>query len=323
LVAMRVGEVQSDVLRCPACGQRYQYPFPPRCAICEFDFGFTREAATGTDVSPYARSFAHGKAGWRSMAEWIWFAGAGRLKHLAMMQASAASRRFARVNLLMLAGGLTVLQATRIGWRAVSASPAVESSGAVEPMGRGWLHVASTPSAIRMALSSERPVDLWWNPAQAIIGGVFAGLFALLLMGMVLVIVRAGLTQAHAPLYHKERRMTAALHYSTVWAAPIVIGLLFFVFMPLHWIGAIRHWPWYPSSQMIWIVAGILDGFGFLMWWFWLGRLGMTAPQEPRAGVVAMLVGGTALTAAAAFFAWWYGTNGFCGLVFERFQLAF
>lgn len=319
----RAREFGTDVLRCPACGQRFRYPFPDRCTLCQFDFGFSRDAATGADVTPYARTFAHGEPGWARMCHWIWFAGSGRLKHLAMMQTSAASIRFSRSNVLLVAGVLTLLQATRIGWRTVTSSPTVESTHSLTPMGRGWLHIAAAPDAVRTMVSPDVPVDLWWNPAQTIIGGVFAGLFALLLMWLIMLVVRAGVTQAHAPMYHTERRMTAAIHYGTAWTVPAIAGGLLFLLMPLHHIGAIERWNWYPSVQWIWVFAGILGGCGLMMWWFWLVRLGLTAPAEPRGRVVAVLVGGSSLAVVAAAALWWFGTELFCRVVFESSNLDF
>jgi hypothetical protein len=322
-VSVTTSEVRFDALRCPACGQRFRAPFPERCTLCDFDFGFSRDAATGTDFTPYARAFAHGESGWRVMCTWVWLAGTARLKHLALMRMSAASARFCRANFLLLAGALTLVQATRIGWRTVCASPTVEPTGVVEPRGRGWLHLAAAPEEVRAALSPDKPVDLWWNPAQTIIGGVFAGLFALLLTWLVLLLIRFAVTRAHAPMYEAEGRMSAALHYGTAWVVPVVAGGLFFLLMPLHHIGVAERWSWHPSAQMIWVLAGILAGFGLMMWWFWLVRLGLTAPAEPRARVVTALIGGASVSVAAAAALWWFGVDLFCRIVFIQGNLEF
>lgn len=315
--------VHANVVRCPACGQRYRFPFPKRCSLCEFDFGFERDSATGVDLTPYARAYAHGVSGWGRMAEWIWFASAGRLKHLTMMRASAASRKYAMNSILLAAFVITQVLAAHVGWRQVTASPALEPSGATTPTGRGWLHAASASDAVRATIPADGPVDLWWNPAQMIIGSVFAGLFALLLIWLVLVAVRKMVTFAHAPMYHTEQRMTAALHYSMAWAIPLIIGALFLTLTPLSYFGSIRAWPWYPSQGLLLLIACILAGIALSMWWFWLGRLGMTAPSDTRSRVVAALVGGAPLALGIAALIWWSGVRGLCRYVFASWNLNF
>ena len=114
-------------------------------------------------MTPYAKAYARGLAGWRRMGEWVWFCGHGRLKHLAMMRASAASRRFAHLNLALLAVGLALLEATRTGWRWVAASPAFEPTGSTQPAGVGWIHVVGASRPLPPDLPPESIVDLWWK----------------------------------------------------------------------------------------------------------------------------------------------------------------
>ena len=99
---------RASVSRCPACGQRLDPPGATRCPLCNFDFGDDR--VTGADVTPYAKAYTQGDPGWSAMCRWVWFAGAERLKHIALMRASAAARRFAWTNTLWLALGLAVVR---------------------------------------------------------------------------------------------------------------------------------------------------------------------------------------------------------------------
>ena len=135
--------------RCPACGQRVLEPASTSCSLCGFSFG-DDDRATGSDVTPYAAGYAEGKRGWRAMCVWVWLAGQERLKHLALTRASAASKCFARWNLLLLALGFGLLQGTRYSWYELTNSPALEPT--FETLGQFWGHAASTPANFVPAL---------------------------------------------------------------------------------------------------------------------------------------------------------------------------
>ena len=307
--------------RCPACGQRLGDPPPTKCPLCAFDFGDAR--VTGADATPYAEAYACGVPGWRRMAEWVWFADAGRMKHLALMRASAASRRFCTLNLLVLAGVLSLFQATRVGWRWVTASPAVEPTGAIEPAGEGWLLVASAPRPLPPNLPGERAVDLWWNPAQMLIAVALTLVATLLLMWVLLAVVRWGLGRAHVPSLRGEQRMTAALHYSTAWTVLMIVAALVTAFRPLGYIGQMQRWFWFPPDQGFTLSAGVFAAFGVTMWWFWLVRLGFAAAERTRGRVVVFIGLGVPLLAAAAVVAWWQGLDRLYPAMFEAMKMQF
>ena len=315
------GKSNSAIRRCPACGQRLGDPPPTKCPLCGFDFGDAR--VTGADATPYAEAYSCGLPGWRRMAEWIWFADAGRMKHLALMRASAASRRFCTLNLLLLTAGLALFQSTRIGWRWVTASPAVESTGSIEPAGEGWIRVASAPRPIPPHVPAERAVDLWWNPAQMVIGVVLALVAALFLMWLLLAAVRWGLGRAHVRSLRDEQRMTAALHYSTAWTVLLILGALVTAFRPLGYFGQMQQWAWSPPDQGFTLSAGVFAAFGVTMWWFWLVRLGSAAAERTRGRVVAFFALGVPLLAAAAGLAWWQGLERLYPLMFEAMKMQF
>jgi hypothetical protein len=310
------------ISRCPACGQRLENEDTARCPLCNFELAVDT-GATGDDVTPFALAYAREESGRRRMCEWVWFAGVGRLKHLALMRVSAAARSFARLNLLLFAAGLSLIQATHHGWRAVTASAAFEPAGSLRPLGQGWLHVAATPNPYRITQPPSVPVDLWWNPAQAVIAGVCGFLAALLLLRLVHVLMRAGVVLVHHARYRRGQRLSAALLYSTAWGLPLLFSAILFALRPLARIGAIERWSWYPSEYGFELAAGLIAAFDVAFWWFWLVRLGATAPTDTRSRVCAFFAVGAPLIAAAASVAWWFGLDAAVRALFTSWKLHF
>lgn len=315
-------EDDPTISRCPACGQRLENEDAARCPLCNFAFAFDA-GATGGDVTPFAQAYARGESGRRRMCEWIWFAGVGRLKHLALMRASAAARSFARLNLLLFAAVLALVQATHHGWRAVTASAALEPTGSVGPLGQGWLHVAATPNPYRVTQPSSVPVDLWWNPAQAVVAGVCGFLAALLLLWLVHVLMRTGVTHAHHARYRRGQRLTAALLYGTACGLPLLFSAILVALRPIGRIGAIERWSWYPSEYGFEFAAGLIAALDIAFWWFWLIRLGATAPADTRGRVCAFFAVGAPLITAAASAAWWFGLDAALHALFTLWNLHF
>lgn len=313
--------IQSNVRRCPACGQRVESVFAARCSLCHCDLGDVH--ATGADVTPYAKAFARGEPGWRPMLEWVWFAGSERLKHLALMRVSAASRRFVRLNVILLALGLAVFQVSGVGWKQVTASPELESTGSITPTGRGWLHVAEAPRPLPAGQAPEVPVDLWWNPVQAILAFVAAWLTAMFVMWVMLVLARSGVRHAHTRSYREEQRITAAIHYSTAWSVPILFGAIMASLRPLAYAGELERWAWHAPTRVFLMSAVVFAGFGAVMWWFWFIRLGWTAPAKTRSRVVAFWALGAPLVVAVLAAGWWYGLKVLQEPLFERLQVQF
>jgi hypothetical protein len=257
------------------------------------------------------------------MAEWVWFAGWERLNHLALMRSSMASRRFAILSAMLLSLGLGLFQTTRVGWRWVTASPAVESTGSTSPGGRGWFHAAAAPRPLPSVHATERHVDLWWNPAQMVIAVVTAAIGGFLLCRVMVVVVRAGVTLAHSARYRNEQRMTAAIQYSTAWWIPICVAALVAALLPSSYIGAMEAWRWYPPERGFVLSAGVLAAFGVVMWWFWLLRLGATAPVRTRLRVVLFFGFGVPVVLVAAAGGWWYGLDALYAPLFDVLGLSF
>lgn len=297
--AVRAGH-RTALVRCPACGHHLEQATPSRCPLCDLDFGDDR--VTGLDTSPYARTYAQDNPGWWAMCAWVWFAGPQRLKHLALMRSSAASRRFRRINTLLLSLALGLLEASRIGWRWVSDVAAVEPTGSTLPVGAGWFHMAATPRPLPTDLPRETAVDAWWNPAQGVVAFAAAVIAAWLLLAAILYLLRVAVSAAHRPPYDREGRMTAALHYSTAWLVLLIVPLVILALRPFAFLGSIGGWRWSPSRSAFELPGAALAACICILWWFWLIRLGSTAPLKTRGMVVAcfailapLLAGGAAV----------------------------
>lgn len=308
--------------RCPKCGQRLEAGPSDRCPLCGFDFG-ARRSATSDDTTPFAEAYSREQPGHRRMWKWVWSAGETRLKHLALMRASAAARSFSTPYLLLLAAALGLLLSTHFGWRAVSTSAAIEGTGSTRPLGRGWLHVASMPNPYRVTQAPATPVDLWWNAPQAIIAAVAGFVTGLILLWLIFVVLRTGFRLAHRGPYRSEGRMTAALHYSVSWAVPLLFSGIVLLARPFSRVGPIARWAWYPSRSAVDFLAGLVAVVALVLWWFWLFRLGSTAPADTR-GRVAWFAGLVApLLVAAAAAAWWLGMQHLLTQLFDSWKLRF
>lgn len=308
---------RTPLLRCPACGERLDSASPTRCPLCEFEFGDDR--VTNTDVTPYAAAYAYGASGWRQMVEWVWFAGSGRINHLALMRTSAASRRFARINLLLLSVAAALFQTAHVGWRWEAADRTIAAPRA----GPGWLHVADTAGLQPRGELSQRVTDLWWNPVQAVVVLGTASMVALIVLLFLAFGLRAGVTLAHASQYRSEQRMTAAIQYSTAWAVPVALGAIVIAVRPVAYVGGLRQWAMCPPQRVFDLTAAVFAGFGLIMWWFWLVRLGATAPIKTRSRVAVFFALAAPVLFAAAATGWWMGLDVLYPRLFELLDLSF
>lgn len=321
MMSMETEPKKRRVRRCPACGQRLAPADESRCPLCDFSIG--RKGVTGDDVTPFAAAYSQGRSGGRDMCEWVWFAGTERLKHLALMRSSAASRRFAKNNLLLLALSLGALQGTQTGWRWVTASAAIEPSGSTTPKGYYWLHAAAAPRPLPMDRAAEIPVDLWWNWVQAVLAVVLGMPAALLLMMFLLALMVRGVVKVHPPPYRAERRLTAALQYGTAWCVPLAVACWVLALRPVALVGGMSKWGWYPPERGFTLSAAVVGALGCVLWWFWLIRLGSTAPSRARGPVLSFLVLAPPLAAALFAAGWYFGLRTGLGLLFEVLRLSF
>lgn len=286
-----------SIRRCPACGHRFEPPAPPVCDLCGFQIDGS--AATGADVTPYAQAYSRGERGWWRMLEWIWFSSGERIRHAALLRASAASRRFAQTNLLLLTLAATAFQVGRVGWFNATANVSV-------PSGDGWVEVVGPTGWIQPRDGSAR---LWWNPPQAALSALLSLCTAILLSWLTLWLMRTLTEKAHRPQYRGEYRMTAALHYSTAWAMPVLVGAWIMALLPWSYIGDAAGWGWHPDDMTLLVAGGALAGLGVCLGWFWLVRAASAAPVRTRARLAAFYGAAAPAIVGAAVLAWMFGLS--------------
>jgi hypothetical protein len=253
------------------------------------------------------------------MNEWVWFAGWQRLKHLAMMRESAASRSFVRINIFLLAACLIIFEASQTGWQVVTQEVAQGSEGAVAlaPTGGGWLHLAESPTIQQSAGNSPVRRELWWNPIQSGFAAVHAFVLGLIACLIGLRLLHVGIMRAHDTSQGHKGRMTAAMRYSTAWVVPVALAMMVAALRPIAYAGEVRQWSWSPSRHGFELSAAVLAAFGFFMWWFWLIRLGTTATGKTRGSVIFFMVVGVPLIAGIVGLGWYYSVEALSRTLFE------
>ncbi len=272
-------------------------------------------------MTPYAVAHDDGRRGWHTMCEWVWFSGAGRLQHLALMRASGASRRFARNNRFVLVVALSLLMATSVGWRDVAKSAAIDPQR--EPLGQGWIRLVSAAPAQVEQMAEQASILLWWSPIQAICAMAAGLVISLALLGMVEGLLGWMIAKAHGRSLRQERRMTAALNYSTAWWLPVSVGLLVVCLKPIATLGGVAGWRWVPTRSAFELSGAVVGAFGVVLWWFWLVRLGITAPARRRSQVVTVMAVGAMAVVAAVGSMGWFGVTRGMSVLFEWCQLAY
>ncbi len=239
------------------------------------------------------------------MCCWVFFSSASRTKHLGLMRVSMASRHFARVNLVLLSFGLAIFAFTEYGWGHVEVlleNP--NGTSVVSPVGSGWFRLVTASRDLVARHPTDIVVDLWWNPAQAIIA-VFIGVaVGWLCLRTLLFTIRWGVALAHRHVYRQDLRMTAAIKYGTAWFVPLLMAACVLLIRPISFVGEAAGWRWSPSDESLTLVAGVLAGFGAAMWWFWSVRLGFAAPADTRTSVTAFYAMGLPALAYGAAMVW-------------------
>lgn len=150
-------------------------------------------------------------------------------------------------------------------------------------------------------------MDLWWNPihlAAALVGGVIGAWIVALLLAF---LVRRGLSMACGELFRREKRFTAAIHYGTAWSILFVLAALVASLRPVSYIGQMAKWRWYPPAEAFALSAAVLAGLGAVLWWYWLVRLGATAPGKIRGTLTTFFAVGVPVLAAVAAAGWYFG----------------
>lgn len=297
--------------RCSACGHRLAVPAPPACDLCGFQLD--DNSTIGADVTPYARAYSVGERGWWRMCEWVWFASGDRIRHAALMRASAASRRFAQINCLMLALAMTLFHFPQVGWHSSLLGDADPATG------NGWTQVAALP--LGRVVQASTPTQLWWNFPQSALAGSLGLISATLTIWLTMLLIRACVEGAHRSGYRGEYRMTAALHYCTAWVFLVLAGAWLLGSLPLAHAGTIAQWGWCPSAASLQIAGGALSGIGVLLGWFWLVRVSASAPVRTRTRVVTFFSVGLPLIVVGVAVGWHLGMIKLYDLLMPLFDL--
>jgi hypothetical protein len=215
------------------------------------------------------------------MCRWVYAAGSQRLAHLSLMRPSAASRRFARLNALLLALTAAVAVFANTGWHVVQRGPGIDPTKAV-PAGKGWGQVVARPPSLPVQADRVTPVSLWWNlPWAAMMAPIT--LVLTLATGLLLVwIIGRGSQRALRGASAGTPRLRCAVHYGTAGVNLVALALAVSILRPLGLVGQVRGWTLLKSPALFNIVIVLLALVGLASWWFWLIRLAETTPKETR-----------------------------------------
>ena len=234
------------------------------------------------------------------MTKWMWTAGAGWLSHLSLMRASPAARRYAWRSLLAVAMTGAICWLALTGWHAVTMLSVEAGGQSPEPVGRGWVTLATVPTGtVYLAHNPSRVIAWWWSPAQASIGAACALIWGFVICMFLLGVLRRGVERTLLPQYRGQHRLSAALCYSAAWAMPLVPAGLILALLPLCRLAAVGEWLVQPPPTFVYVPAAVVAGLAAVMLWFGLIRLALTVPVRARTRVVLFCGLGMALITAA------------------------
>jgi hypothetical protein len=288
--------------QCESCGRTVTLG-SKLCPDCERNFATQRDP-TSDDHTPYAQAREEGRRGWARMCWWVVTAGSQRLTHLGLLRPSPAARRFARINIFLLACGTALAVMTNTGWHpGTSGQP-------TKPSGHGWVRIASRDLRPPPDIAYRVPTSLWWNVPLAMIGGAGAFVLTAVTGGIVLRrMARGGERSLRGP-YEGTSAMRTAVAYSTAYVPLLALAGLIFGLRPLTEVAAVREWALAPPRHIVPASAAVLLTIGLLLGWFWLIRLGVAAPLETRRAArnyflvwppLTVLCGAAVVTAALYF----------------------
>jgi hypothetical protein len=289
---------------CPHCGQPFTQLIDGRCPSC--GERVANADVTSDDNTPYAQALAEGRHGWRGMCRWVYTANKKRLTHLGLMRASRYSRRFGRVNLILLALCVGFAVFANLGWHQVVPAPGLLAASPA-PEGKGWLKAFDTIDVD----GPEKAVALWWNLPWATVAGVAAFLIAWIVGQVLIGIVGRGAQRSLGS--GAAHRLRCAVHYSTAWALLLSAAALTLALVPLGQVLEVLGWARLP--ELVYRVPAVLLAVtGALVWYLWLVRLAQTTPPEGRPPavrymllrvpvIVLVIVGGTV-------YGCWVGADG-------------
>lgn len=319
--AMPTHEPGASVPRCPACGHPLRESDLSLCPLC--GLALEVQQVTNTDVTPYGLAHGKGRRGWIAMCKWVWAAGSHRIKHVALMRSSTASRRFAWNNILITTLAVTICCLARSGWHEVANTSPEAVAEPAQPLSEGWLLVTSTPRPLAPDHPSDSPTDLWWSVPQASVAAAMGVLLTWMMIWLALLMIRGIARTAYKPPFDQEQRATAALHYSTAWLLPVAAAALMAALAPLSAISTIAGWPIQSPQSLFEISAGVIVGIAAGAWWFWLVRVGTAAPNPIRKRVTGFFVVGPPLIVVGVSVSAYFGLGFLYSLLVQTMGLGF
>jgi hypothetical protein len=236
---------------------------------------------TSDDHSVYAERLAEGRGGWAAMCTSVFGAGKHRLAHLGLARPSRASRRFARVNLLLLAFAVGIAVFANAGWHTVYHGPRIELARQ-KPFGEGWWRAVENQTGKVGPVDRLVAVELWWNPPAAAVNAAVAVVVAMIAFAVLIRLIERGARRAVGSPPGQPPRFRCAIQYATAWCALLLIAAVPMVLRPLARIGRVAEWSVSPARSVYDVPAVLIVLAGVLLWWFWLIRLGETVPREAR-----------------------------------------
>ena len=267
---------------CPTCGG--PLPDPPELGCPTCDDRPTDVSTTSEDHSVYAERLAEGRSGWGAMCKSVFGAGKHRLAHLGLARPSRPAKRFARVNLFLLAVGMGLAAFSNAGWHTVERRPRIEPAE-MQAAGTGWWLAIENAAAKVGPASRIRPVELWLNLPAATVSAVIVLIASLIVFAILVRLIAFGARQAIDAPPDEPPRLRSAVQYATAWSILLVLATVPVIFRPLAYIAEVAEWS-LPLSRAVFDVPAVLLALaGMLLWWFWLIRLGETVPRQVRRSV--------------------------------------
>jgi hypothetical protein len=265
------------------------------------DAGHPAAPVTADDTTPYARA---GGRGWLAMCFWVFGAKQQRLTYLSLIGPSAASTRFFRINLILLALAAAVFAVAHFGWHEVDLDPALGNSLTAQPAGRGWVKIVSHADDVPLRRGVLTPAAIWWNLPQAVIGAAATFVIACLGGWLLLSLATRGTSHALADPCREQGRYAAAIRYSSAWVLWLLAAGIASVLLLSAHVKEVTQWSFAPSRVGAYSAVTVIASVGMLAWWFWLIRSAGTGPGPTRSRAVLyfalwMPLTGAAVTVAA------------------------
>ncbi len=266
----------SGVKRCPACQRDISAVYAPACPHCNAEL--PHDHVTSDDTTPFAQTSRRNRQARRIMRRWVYTASGTRLTHLALIRRSPASRAFVRWHLLVLGLAAACAAFSSVGWHRVVRTADNASLLRTSPSGRSWVSVVSGDvSPVTLGLTS-----LWWNPVQAAIAVTLSFVSGWMVACMMIGVLNWSAKRITGIHDRSQERLLGAIHYSTAWCFPAMVGSLVLLALPIRDMIVLAGFRLVPPRGVVEGTAAAIAGLAALMWWFWLTRVASTLPETFR-----------------------------------------